>query len=45
MSYYHFNRQYILLKPKENSSKKKATQYCITNKKPINEKIKVYTKT
>ena len=38
MSYYLFNRQEILQKPKERYSKEKAAEYYLQNKKAIKEK-------
>ena len=38
MSYYWFNRQEILQKPKERYSKERATKYYAQNKEGINKK-------
>ena len=40
MSYYWFNRQEILPKPKEKYSKEKAAKYYLQNKDAIKEKAK-----
>ena len=40
MSYYQFNREEILQKPKDRCSKEKAAEYYLKNKEPIKEKSK-----
>ena len=40
MSYYQFNRQEILQKPKDRYSKEKAAEYYLKNKEAIKEKSK-----
>ena len=40
MSYYQFNRQDILQKPKERYSKQKAAEYYLQNKEAIKEKAR-----
>ena len=42
MNYYWFNRQKILQKAKEQSSKKKAAEYYIQNKEAIKRNKKPY---
>ena len=40
MSYYQFNRQEILQKPKDRYSKEKAAEYYLKNKEAIKENSK-----
>ena len=42
MSYYWFNKQEILQKPKEKYSKEKAAEYYSKNKEAIKEKAREY---
>ena len=44
MSYYWFNRQEVLQKPKERYSKEKATDYYAQNKEAIKEKSRQHYK-
>ena len=45
MSYYHFNRQEILQKAKEEYSKEKAAEYYSQNKEAIKKSQRINTKT
>ena len=40
MSYYQFDRQEILQKPKEKCSKEKAAEYYLKNKEVVKEKAR-----